>query len=55
MKTANRSGVRSYLVAAICATAVPQVALHAQPYPSRPIEFNVTLLPAAARISLRAP
>ena len=45
MKTANRSGVRSYLVAAICATAVPQVGLHAQPYPSRPIEFNVHTSP----------
>ena len=41
MKTANPSGVRSYLLAAICAMAVPHVALHAQPYPSRPIEFNV--------------
>ena len=45
MKTVNRSGVRSYLVAAICATAVPQVGLHAQPYPSRPIEFNVHTSP----------
>ena len=45
MKTVNRSGVRSYLVAAICATAVPQGALHAQPYPSRPIEFNVHTAP----------
>jgi putative tricarboxylic transport membrane protein len=45
MKTANLGGVRSYLVAAICASAVPHVALHAQPYPSRPIEFNVHTSP----------
>ena len=45
MKTVNRSGVRSFLVAAICATAVPQGGLHAQPYPSRPIEFNVHTSP----------
>src|SRR5215510_14567593 len=45
MKTFKTSGVRSYLVAAICATAVPHVALHAQPYPSRPIEFNVHTSP----------
>ena len=45
MKTVNGVGARSYLVAAICASAVPQVALHAQPYPSRPIEFNVHTAP----------
>lgn len=44
MKTSKGVCVRSFLVAAVCATAFPG-ALQAQSYPSKPIEFNVHTAP----------
>jgi putative tricarboxylic transport membrane protein len=45
MKTRNRTCFRSFLLAAVVASAFPGAAPQAQPYPSRPIEFNVHTAP----------
>ena len=45
MKTLNGIGFRTFLLAAVGASALLGGALQAQPYPSRPIEFNVHTAP----------